>query len=151
MIKLVTHITTPYEVFQHIEPRCKREPTKSLSSMMDTRRNAHSAAGITVGCFRYSRSSVRAAFFFTKVGEILEERSSMLETRTVNGIAHGDIKSLCTSSDNASAISLLPTFAIACKARQLLTSLFSSKSFRIEFTTSRRKSEFSCISRVTAR
>jgi hypothetical protein len=33
----------------------------------------------------------------------------------------------------------------------LLTSLLSSKSFLIEFTTRRRKSEFSCISRVTAR
>lgn len=39
--------------------------------MMETMRNAHSAAGMTSGCFLYSRSKVRAAFFRTKLCEVL--------------------------------------------------------------------------------
>lgn len=69
----------------------------------------------------------------------------------IRGSTHGDIRSRCTSSAKASAISLPPTFAIACSARQLSISLFPCKSFRIEFTTNLKKSEFSCINRVTAR
>ena len=69
----------------------------------------------------------------------------------VDQFSYGDMSSLCTSSAKASAISLLPTFAIAWRAKQLLTSLFSSKSFRIELTTNLSRSEFSCINNVTAR
>jgi len=127
-----------------------RKRTKSGSSMMDTKRNAHSAAGMTSGCFRYSRNRVNAAFFLTNVWEVLRHDEWPGLRREGNEL-HGEMRSLCTSSESASAISLLPTFAIACKARQLLTSLFSSRSFRIEFTTKRRKSEFSCMRSVTAR
>jgi hypothetical protein len=34
-------------------------------------RSAQSVAGKTEGCFRYNRSSVKAAFFFTNVLEVL--------------------------------------------------------------------------------
>ncbi len=34
-------------------------------------RSAHSVTGSTVGCLRYIRSSVRAAFFLTKLFEVL--------------------------------------------------------------------------------
>lgn len=61
------------------------------------------------------------------------------------------MRSLCTSDASASAISFPPMFAIAWRARQLLTSLWSSRSLRIELITRRTMSEFSCISRVRAR
>ena len=66
-------------------------------------------------------------------------------------MTYGEMSNRCTSSPRASAISLPPTLAMAWRARQLSTSLFESKSFRIELTTNRRKSEFSCINSVTAR
>jgi hypothetical protein len=41
---------------------------------METIRCAHSAAGITSGYFRYNLSNVSAAFFFTKLGEVLRDK-----------------------------------------------------------------------------
>lgn len=39
--------------------------------MRDTIRSAHSGAGMTSGCFRYSLRSVNAAFFFTMLCDVL--------------------------------------------------------------------------------
>lgn len=39
--------------------------------MIDTIRNAHSAAGMTSGCFLYNRNRVSAAFFLTKLCDVL--------------------------------------------------------------------------------
>jgi len=47
------------------------KPTKSVSSIIETILRAHSAAGMTSGCLRYNRKSVSAAFFFTKLCEVL--------------------------------------------------------------------------------
>lgn len=71
--------------------------------------------------------------------------------RAARGVTHGLISNLCTSAPRDSAISFPPMFAIAFRARQLLTSLLSSRSLRIELITSRINSEFSCISSVMAR
>ena len=45
--------------------------TGSRSSMSMIIRSAQSVAGKTEGCFRYKRSNVKAAFFFTNVLEVL--------------------------------------------------------------------------------
>ena len=45
--------------------------TGSRSSMSMIIRSAQSVAGKTEGCFRYSRSKVKAAFFLTNVLEVL--------------------------------------------------------------------------------
>lgn len=58
-------------VIRYVQGETVWKRAKSVSSMMDTKRNAHSAAGMTSGCFRYSRSSVKAAFFLTNVCEVL--------------------------------------------------------------------------------
>lgn len=45
----------------------------SLSSIMETIRSAQSVMGRTEGCFRYNRSSVKAAFFLTNDVDVLRE------------------------------------------------------------------------------
>ena len=112
-------------------------------------RSAQSVTSRTVGCFRYRRRRVRAAFFFTKVVEVLVDAQLVL-TGWIK-VTYWLIIALYTFSLNASAISLPPRVAIACSARQLFTSLWSSRSFLIELITSRAKSEPSCMSRVRAR
>ncbi len=71
MIRLVTLSTTPYERLRTIRHIVGMILTRSGSSIIDTIRNAHSFAGMTSGCFRYNRSSVRAAFFRTKFWDVL--------------------------------------------------------------------------------
>ena len=61
------------------------------------------------------------------------------------------MRSRWTSWLKASPISLPPTFAIACNARQLFNSLWSRRSFLILLTTRWRSSCSSCRKRVTAR
>ena len=58
--------------------------------MMETIRNAHSFAGMTSGCFRYRRKSVRAAFFRTKFSEVL---ARLLRIGVEDGLkdTHGEI------------------------------------------------------------
>lgn len=63
--------------------------TKSVSSIMDSILNAHSFTLIISGCLRYRRSNVRAAFFFTKLCEVLWNVKDIRESR--NRHAHGDI------------------------------------------------------------
>ena len=128
--------------------------TGSESSIMLTIRSAHSVTGRTVGCLRYIRRRVKAAFFFTKVLEVLRGVNDMSAPSRVTAFqskAHALINSLWTSPLSASAISFPPMFAMACRARQLLISLASSRSFLIEFMTKRMRSEFSCKRRVRAR
>lgn len=43
----------------------------SGSDIRATILSAHSVTSSTLGCFRYSRRSVRAAFFLTKVDDVL--------------------------------------------------------------------------------
>jgi hypothetical protein len=64
---------------------------------------------------------------------------------------HGDMRSLWTSALSASPSSFPPTLAIACSAKQLLSSLWSSKSFLMLLTTRCSSSCSSCRNRVTAR
>ena len=53
---------------------------------MEMIRCAHSAAGITSGYFRYNLSNVRAAFFFTKLGDVL--RNALDVDRASGGARH---------------------------------------------------------------
>lgn len=64
---------------------------------------------------------------------------------------YGDINRRCTSPLRASPISRLPTFAMACRAKQLNSSLWSRRSFRMLFTTRCNNSCFSCKKSVMAR
>ena len=64
---------------------------------------------------------------------------------------YGEMSSLWTSALNASPSSLPPTFAIACSARQLLSSLWSNRSFLMLLTTRCSSSCSSWRNRVTAR
>lgn len=61
---------------QHREQR-QRTHTKSESSMMDAIRSAHSSTGMQVGCFLYSLSNVKAAFFLTKAFDVLQKSLCM--------------------------------------------------------------------------
>jgi hypothetical protein len=75
----VTQSDTPYSKTQLIRHGGKRREGKgfltgSRSSIRLIIRSAQSPIGITVGCFRYSLSKVNAAFFLTKVLEVLRSR-----------------------------------------------------------------------------
>lgn len=48
--------------------------TKSCSSIRYTILSAQSVTGITSGCLRYRRNNVNAAFFFTKLFDVLKNR-----------------------------------------------------------------------------
>ena len=65
--------------------------------------------------------------------------------------SYGDIRSLWTSPLRASPISRPPTLAIACKARQLKSSLWSVRSFLMLLTTRCNNSCCSWRKRVIAR
>lgn len=90
--------------------------TKSYSSIRAMTRSAQSVTGITSGCLRKRRSMVNAAFFWTKLREVLEG-IVVLDPGTHSclllAITYGEIRSLCTSKARVSAISLPPMLAIA--------------------------------------
>lgn len=67
------------------------------------------------------------------------------------GVPYGDINSRCTSPLRASPISLPPMLAMACRARQLKSSLWSRRSFLMLLTTRCRSSCCSWRNRVIAR
>jgi hypothetical protein len=120
----------------------------SGSSISDIIRSAHSFC-MMFGNLRYSRRSVSAAFFLTNAFEALLQLATGFAFRVSE--TNGDISSLCTSPQSASPISFPPTLAIACSAKQLFSSLWSSRSFLMLLTTRCSSSCSSCRNRVTAR
>lgn len=112
MTRLVTQITTPYAIKACNEHRAlvlqQDALTRSVSSINDTIRNAHSAAGMTSGCFLYNRTNVNAAFFRTKFCDVLHNENLSLPHRTYDrggDCTYGEMSNRCTSSARASAIS----------------------------------------------